>query len=245
MNTWTQKRSILGHHGHPWVPGWWWLEPWCLLWLSIPIGSMVLLYMVTWIPSMSAPVMLAFFYQHQPDPSWDILGMSSSQLTKSYFSGGAGQPPTSCKNGSLFTQKNRLNGKIVRKNHRMLGAYFQTNPYTSSFFFLASNHNGTKNCMTLNTVLIGTYWNNILVSQIFLLPPKASSVAQYIIIIITQEFSAGDADHLSCRDQRGLVAGGSETAEDLPRTESGFGDFSAGAKKRNEGEYILCSDMFR
>ena len=37
---------------------------------SYPIGSMVLLYMVTWIPSTKTPFMLALIYQHQPDPSW-------------------------------------------------------------------------------------------------------------------------------------------------------------------------------
>ena len=60
---------------------------------------------------------------------------------------------------------------------------------------------------TLNSVLIHIGFQQIgtLLSQVF----QEDS---------DSDFSVGDADHLSCRDQRGLVAGGSETAEDLPRT---------------------------
>ena len=45
----------------------------------------MLLYMdicgVPWIPpSTKTPVMLAFFYQHQPDPSWDMVSPLGNHL---------------------------------------------------------------------------------------------------------------------------------------------------------------------
>ena len=41
-------------------------DPWRIL-------TVLLSYGVTWIPSIYTPVMLAFIYQHQPDPSWVMI----------------------------------------------------------------------------------------------------------------------------------------------------------------------------
>ena len=44
--------------------------------MTDPNGAAIL--MVTWIPSTKTPVMLAFFYQHQPDP----MGFMGVFITK-------------------------------------------------------------------------------------------------------------------------------------------------------------------
>ena len=44
--------------------------------MTDPNGAAIL--MVTWIPSTKNPVMLAFFYQHQPDP----MGFMGVFITK-------------------------------------------------------------------------------------------------------------------------------------------------------------------
>ena len=41
----------------------------CDIYITHRIHGAVI-YGVPWIPSTKTPVMLAFFYQHQPDPSW-------------------------------------------------------------------------------------------------------------------------------------------------------------------------------
>ena len=224
------------------------------LWLSIPIGSMVLLYMVTWIPSIY-PIYVCIYtstsrirhgiYWECHHPNW---------RSPSFFRG-VGQPPTSIifmiflwyscyiHDISMIFPKNHLNGKKVR-NTGCWGPMFRQTMATSRYFSWLPITMAPVIVWHWILFLLGhigtTYWNNILVSQIFLQPPKASSVAQYI----TQEFSAGDADHLSCRDQRGLVAGGSETAEDLPRTESGRGFFFGPKRELKENIYCvrICLD---
>ena len=126
----------------------------------------------------------------------------------------------------------------------MLGAYVQTNNGYFEIFFLASNHNGTSHCMTLNTVLTGTYWNNILEQHIGFPDFFAA----------TKGIQCGPVHHprVQRRRRRSFILQGptrscgrrirNSRRSSKDRKRKGI---FLWAKKRAEREYILCSDMFR
>ena len=231
------------------------------LWLSIPIGSMVLLYMVTWIPSIY-PIYVCIYtstsrirhgiYWECHHPNW---------RSPSFFRG-VGQPPTSIifmiflwysydipmifllySWYSYDIPKEPFEWKKVR-NTGCWGPMFRQTMATSRYFSWPSNHNGTSHCMTLNTVLTGTYWNNILEQHIGFPDFFAA----------TKGIQCGPVHHprVQRRRRRSFILQGptrscgrrirNSRRSSKDRKRKGI---FLWAKKRAEREYILCSDMFR